>query len=103
MPVPLRPALAQLPSYVAGRPAPARPDLVTYKLSSNENPFPPLPGVLEAVAQASASMNRYPDIANTLITEALAARLGVRHRAARVRHRVGGRALPPAPGRVRPR
>src|SRR3954451_9547901 len=77
MPVPLRPALAQLPAYVAGRPAPTRDDLVTYKLSSNENPFPPLPGVLEAVAQASASMNRYPDIASTLITEALAARLDV--------------------------
>jgi len=77
VPVPLRPALADLPPYVAGRPAPHHPDLVTYKLSSNENPFPPLPGVLEAVAQASASMNRYPDIANTLMAEALGARLGV--------------------------
>jgi histidinol-phosphate aminotransferase len=77
VPVPLRPAVLGLPAYVAGRPAPARPDLVTYKLSSNENPFPPLPGVLEAVARASASMHRYPDIANTLMTEALAARLGV--------------------------
>jgi histidinol-phosphate aminotransferase len=77
VPVPLRPAVTGLPAYVAGRPAPARPDLVTYKMSSNENPFPPLPGVLEAVAQASASMNRYPDIANALMAEALGARLGV--------------------------
>jgi histidinol-phosphate aminotransferase len=77
VPVPLRPAVTGLPAYVAGRPAPARPDLVTYKLSSNENPFPPLPGVLEAVARASGSMNRYPDIAGTLMAEALAARLGV--------------------------
>ena len=77
MPVPLRPAVSGLPAYVAGRPAPARADLVTYKLSSNENPFPPLPGVLDAVARASASMNRYPDIANTLVAEALGARLGV--------------------------
>jgi histidinol-phosphate aminotransferase len=77
VPVPLRPAVSALPAYVAGRPAPTRPDLVTYKLSSNENPFPPLPGVLEAVALASAAMNRYPDIANTLMSEALGARLGV--------------------------
>jgi histidinol-phosphate aminotransferase len=77
MPVPLRPAVTGLPAYVAGRPAPSRPDLVTYKMSSNENPFPPLPGVLEAVALASASMNRYPDIANTLMADALGARLGV--------------------------
>lgn len=77
MPVPLRPAVSGLPAYVAGRPAPSRADLATYKLSSNENPFPPLPGVLEAVAQASASMNRYPDIANTRMAEALGDRLGV--------------------------
>jgi histidinol-phosphate aminotransferase len=77
MPVPLRPFVADLPAYRAGRPAPERPDLVTYKLSSNENPFPPLPGVLEAVAQASASMNRYPDIANARMARALGARLGV--------------------------
>ncbi|GAA3574012.1 histidinol-phosphate transaminase [Microlunatus spumicola] len=77
MPVPLRPAVSGLPAYVAGRPAPARDDLVTYKLSSNENPFPPLPGVLDAVARASASMNRYPDIANAVMADALAARLGV--------------------------
>ena len=78
MPVPLRPSVADLPAYKAGRPAPERADAgserVTYKLSSNENPFPPLPGVLEAVAAASASMNRYPDIANAVMTEALAAR-----------------------------
>ncbi|SEP60414.1 histidinol-phosphate transaminase [Microlunatus flavus] len=77
MPVPLRPAVSGLPAYVAGRPAPERDDLVTYKLSSNENPFPPLPGVLDAVAEASRSMNRYPDIANALVAEAVAARLGV--------------------------
>ena len=47
MPVPLRPAVSGLPAYVAGKPAPEHPDRVTYKLSSNENPFPPLPGVLE--------------------------------------------------------
>jgi histidinol-phosphate aminotransferase len=31
-------------------------------LSSNENPYPPLPGVLEAAVQAAEAMNRYPDM-----------------------------------------
>ena len=77
MTVPLRSGVAALPVYRAGRPAPDRSDLDTYKLSSNENPFPPLPGVLDAVARASASMNRYPDLSNAAIAEALAARIGV--------------------------
>jgi histidinol-phosphate aminotransferase len=46
-------------------------------LSSNENPFPPLPGVIEATAAAVARMNRYPDIANSEMTHALSGRLGV--------------------------
>jgi histidinol-phosphate aminotransferase len=49
----------------------------SFKLSSNENPFPPLPGVIEATARAVARMNRYPDIANTEMTAALSKRLGV--------------------------
>lgn len=75
-PVP-RAALASVPAYVAGRaPAPVegRP---TYKLSSNENPHPPLPEVLAAVEDAAARMNRYPDMGSTALYEALSARLGV--------------------------
>ncbi len=77
MSVRLREGVAGLPVYRAGRPAPARVGGPGFKLSSNENPFPPLPGVLEAVAQASASMNRYPDLANAAIAAALADRIGV--------------------------
>ncbi|KAJ1684573.1 hypothetical protein LUZ63_020328 [Rhynchospora breviuscula] len=51
--------------------------MTTYKLSSNENPFPPLPGVEEAAAAALARMNRYPDAGSTALYAALAARLGV--------------------------
>ncbi|GGF46100.1 putative phenylalanine aminotransferase [Marmoricola endophyticus] len=51
--------------------------MTTYKLSSNENPFPPLPGIEEAVARAAARMNRYPDAGSTALYAALAARLGV--------------------------
>jgi histidinol-phosphate aminotransferase len=35
---------------------------MAFKLSSNESPFPPLPGVLAAVADAAAELHRYPDM-----------------------------------------
>jgi len=53
-----------MPPYVAGKPPTVRPGLVTYKLSSNENPYPPLPGVLEAAERAVSGVNRYPDMGN---------------------------------------
>lgn len=62
-----------MPAYVAGKPAPAD----AFKLSSNENPYPPLPGVLEAAVTAAASMNRYPDMGNTALYAALAETYGV--------------------------
>ena len=73
----LRPALNGLPAYKAGqRPAP-RHDLVSYKISSNENPYPPLPGVMEAVVRAASEMNRYPDPFSRRLVEALAERFDV--------------------------
>jgi histidinol-phosphate aminotransferase len=73
----LRSAVAGLPTYTAGKPAPTLDHEQSFKLSSNENPYPPLPGVIEATAAAVAQMNRYPDFANAEITNALASRLGV--------------------------
>jgi histidinol-phosphate aminotransferase len=73
----LRSALAGLPTYSAGKPGPKMDRGPSFKLSSNENPYPPLPGVIEATATAVARMNRYPDIANTELTHALSSRLGV--------------------------
>jgi histidinol-phosphate aminotransferase len=72
-----RPHVAQIPAYVPGRPPTPRPGLTTYKLSSNENPYPPLPGVVEAANAAVAVMNRYPDMGNTALYDALSARHGV--------------------------
>ena len=77
MPVRIRPAVASLPAYKPGRPAPASSGRDGYKLSSNENPYPPLPGVLAATEQAVAQMNRYPDLANSAMAAALSARLAV--------------------------
>ena len=71
-----QPHVAQIPSYVAGRPPTQRPGLTSYKLSSNENPYPPLPGVVDAAAQAVARMNRYPDMGNQALYDALSDRLG---------------------------
>ncbi|MGZ7290992.1 hypothetical protein ACXWQP_09510, partial [Streptococcus pyogenes] len=61
----LRRMLERLPAYAAGRPPSGRTDLTPYKLSSNENHHEPLPGVLEAIADAARTMNRYPDPAAT--------------------------------------
>ncbi|MGQ0846920.1 MAG: histidinol-phosphate transaminase [Sporichthyaceae bacterium] len=66
----LRPAIAGLPAYRPGRAPAGGPE---FKLSSNENPYPPLPDVLTAIAAAAASTNRYPDLASTRLIEALAA------------------------------
>ena len=74
----IRPAVAGLPSYSAVKPAPRTGPDLSFKLYANENPFPPLPGVIDAAAAVIASqLNRYPDIANTEMTYALSRRLGV--------------------------
>ncbi len=71
----LRGALEGIPTYRPGRPAAS--GTAAYKLSSNENPYPPLPGVLETITAASAKANRYPDMACTALMAELAERFGV--------------------------
>ncbi len=73
----LRSTLTGVPSYVPGRPAPAGEGPPAYKISSNENPYPPLPSVLEVVAQAAGRMNRYPDMAAGELVQAIADYTGV--------------------------
>lgn len=68
----LRPVLQTLPAYVPGRTVPG-----AIKLASNETPYPPLPYVLDRIAQAAASANRYPDANSTELAAALAHRYGV--------------------------
>lgn len=71
-----RDALGKLPRYAAGKPPLTVDGLESFKLSSNENPLPPLPAVLEAIA-AETSINRYPDPMTTALRAELAAHLGV--------------------------
>ena len=68
----IRPEIAALAPYRQGKQA--GPD--AFKLSSNENPFDPLPSVLEALAHTTP-INRYPDASATRLRERLAARYGV--------------------------
>jgi histidinol-phosphate aminotransferase len=77
VPVRLRQVLGSLPAYKAGRPAPRREGVTTYKVSSNENPYPPLPSVLEVIRRDAEGVNRYPDMAVTALTQRLAEALGV--------------------------
>ena len=69
--------VADIPAYVPGKPPVPRDGLTTYKLSSNENPYPPLPGIVEAAGAAVAQMNRYPDMGSSALYAALSTRLGV--------------------------
>ncbi|MFE2041745.1 histidinol-phosphate transaminase [Streptomyces sp. NPDC059477] len=72
----LRAVLEGIPTYKPGKPAASGlPE--AYKLSSNENPYPPLPGVMERVTAAVSSFNRYPDLACTGLMNELADRFGV--------------------------
>jgi histidinol-phosphate aminotransferase len=72
----LRAAVASLPAYKAGRAAIAGSG-PAYKLSSNENPYPPLPGVLEVATKAAGVINRYPDFGSAELLDELAQRFEV--------------------------
>ena len=72
MTVRLRPVLGSLPSYVPGRTVAG-----AVKLASNETPYQPLPHVLERIAAAAGTANRYPDNGSVAVGEAIAAKYGV--------------------------
>ncbi|WP_406319405.1 histidinol-phosphate transaminase [Streptosporangium sp. NBC_01639] len=71
-----RAILDTMPPYKAGK-AVVSADGRSYKLSSNESPYAPLPSVVEAVAKAAAEIHRYPDPASAGLTDAIAERYGV--------------------------
>jgi histidinol-phosphate aminotransferase len=64
--------LAALPNYVPGRSVPG-----AIKLASNEVPFGPLPGVVQALTDAANGVHRYPDMGVVALRDKIAGRLGV--------------------------
>ena len=68
----IRPDLNSIPAYVPGA---RMPDAL--KLSSNESTHPPLPQAVQAMADAAATVNRYPDMGVTELRQALASALSL--------------------------
>jgi histidinol-phosphate aminotransferase len=71
-----RALLEEFAPYQPGRRV-AGPDGRSYKLSSNETPFGPLPSVVQVIAEAATDVNRYPDNGAAALTEAIAQRFAV--------------------------
>lgn len=61
-----------MPAYVQGKSIPN-----AVKLSSNENPYPPLDSVLEVVREQAATLSLYPDMSAHVLTERIAQRWDV--------------------------
>ncbi|MQA93371.1 MAG: histidinol-phosphate transaminase [Streptosporangiales bacterium] len=68
-----RPTLEEIVAYKPGR-VTTSPEGRSYKLSSNESPYGPLPSVVEVIAEAARGVNRYPDNGAVALTEAIAER-----------------------------
>ncbi|HLL86118.1 MAG TPA: histidinol-phosphate transaminase [Thermoleophilaceae bacterium] len=64
-----------IPVYPAARTYDYEGELT--KLASNETPYPPHPAVLEAIQEATAILNRYPDPSAGLLRRRIADRHGV--------------------------
>lgn len=68
-----RAVIDTIPNYKQGKPAPTSANIVNYKISSNENPYPPLPSVVKAISdKCLATFNRYPDMRGTATVERIA-------------------------------
>ncbi len=67
--------LIKIAPYVAGE-QPDKSDFI--KLNANENPYPPAPGVIEAIRSFdSCTLNKYPDANASPLAKAIAERLGL--------------------------
>ncbi len=68
------PVVHTLSPYVPGE-QPGRDGII--KLNTNENPYPPSPRVLAAIASATDRLHLYPDPGASALRGAIAARYGV--------------------------
>lgn len=73
----LRPEMAKLPTYKAGKKVEPVNGLTAYKLSSNEVAHSPLPSVVSAIVDAANEINRYPDPFTTKLVAALSEKFSV--------------------------
>lgn len=76
----VRPAVQAMPAYRPGKAAEQAEEehgiTDAIKLASNENPYPPVPAVVEAIAAAAGEVNRYCDHLAIELRTALAEMLG---------------------------
>ena len=72
----LRAVLQTVPAYKPGKTV-ASQSGQSFKLSSNESPYGPLPSVAEAIADAIRDVHRYPDHGTEELNAALASRFGI--------------------------
>jgi len=73
----LRPEMAKLPTYKAGKKVESVNGLTAYKLSSNEVAHSPLPSVVAAIVDAANEINRYPDPFTTKLNQALSNKFSI--------------------------
>lgn len=77
----IRPSAVSLPVYKPGKAAVQAEEehgiVDAIKLASNENPYAPIPAVVEAIRTAAAEVNRYPDHGAVALRTALAGWLGI--------------------------
>ena len=73
----LRPEMAKLPTYKAGKKVDPINGLTAYKLSSNEIAHSPLPSVVAAIVDAASEINRYPDPFTTNLNQALSEKFSI--------------------------
>jgi histidinol-phosphate aminotransferase len=71
-----RSVLDRCVAYQPGR-VPVSPDGRSFKLSSNESPFGPLPSVVDVITAAAGDVHRYPDNGSEALIEAISTRFGV--------------------------
>jgi histidinol-phosphate aminotransferase len=71
-----RSILDQVAGYRPGK-APTPSGGRTFKLTSNESPYEPLPSVRAVISDAASYVNRYPDNGAAELTDAIASRFGV--------------------------
>lgn len=75
------PFVRKLGPYVPGKPvkqAEQESGVRCIKMASNENPFGPSPNALQALREAAAEINFYPDAENAELRKRLAAKHGVK-------------------------